>query len=296
MGTAEALNTYEEIYYNLWEIAQRYSSFTTFRIIGNSHDQRMIPMLEIGRGQFCIFCISGIQGQDTGASKYLSRLAKEYAQAYEFGWLLEEFYDMRKLLDEIRICLIPILNPDGCEVFQRGYASIQNPIYRQMLRMQNRPKEEFLGNARGVVLNENFPTEYFRRRQYRDQPGSENETRALIRIMQEYESRGLLIFGTDNPQIQWFPEKHCHSSFRKTHRLARHLQKCSGYPLMKYEIAGNKNRQEQISTGSAEQYYTELTKQAAFTILMKLPEKEEGEKAYEELRILPAEYIFSLTS
>ena len=74
------------------------------------------------------------------------------------------------------------------------------------------------------------------------------------------------------------------AAFRKTHRLARHLQKCSGYPLMKYEIAGNKNRQEQISTGSAEQYYTELTKQAAFTILMKLPEKEEGEKAYEELQ------------
>ena len=114
--------------------------------------------------------------------------------------------------------------------------------------------------------------------------------------MQEYESRGLLIFGANDPRIQWFQEKHHRGSYRKTHRLARHLQKCSGYPLVKYEIAENKNHHEQTSTGSAEQYYTELTHQTALTILLKLPKDAEGEKAYEELRILPAEYIFSLTS
>lgn len=41
--------TYEAIYYSLWEAARRYSSFTQFRVIGKSHDDRMIPMLEIGQ-------------------------------------------------------------------------------------------------------------------------------------------------------------------------------------------------------------------------------------------------------
>ena len=40
--------TYEAIYYSLWEAARRYSGFTQFRVIGKSHDDRMIPMLEIG--------------------------------------------------------------------------------------------------------------------------------------------------------------------------------------------------------------------------------------------------------
>ena len=41
--------TYEAIYYSLWEAARRYSSFTQLRVIGKSHDDRMIPMLEIDR-------------------------------------------------------------------------------------------------------------------------------------------------------------------------------------------------------------------------------------------------------
>ena len=45
--------TYETIYYSLWEAARRYSSFTQFRVIGKSHDDRMIPMLEIGQGDAC---------------------------------------------------------------------------------------------------------------------------------------------------------------------------------------------------------------------------------------------------
>ena len=49
--------TYENIYYLLWEAAQRYQKFTQFRVIGKSHDDRMIPMLEIGTGDLCIFCI-----------------------------------------------------------------------------------------------------------------------------------------------------------------------------------------------------------------------------------------------
>lgn len=36
--------TYEAIYYSLWEAARRYSSFTQFRVIGKSHDDRMIPI------------------------------------------------------------------------------------------------------------------------------------------------------------------------------------------------------------------------------------------------------------
>ena len=30
--------TYENIYYLLWEAAQRYQKFTQFRVIGKSHD------------------------------------------------------------------------------------------------------------------------------------------------------------------------------------------------------------------------------------------------------------------
>lgn len=42
--------TYEDLYYEMWEMSQRYRQIAQFRIIGKSHDERMIPMIELGKG------------------------------------------------------------------------------------------------------------------------------------------------------------------------------------------------------------------------------------------------------
>ena len=54
--STEQMGTYEKIYFALWELGQRYGNFAQFRVIGRSHDDRMIPMLEIGKGDTCIIC------------------------------------------------------------------------------------------------------------------------------------------------------------------------------------------------------------------------------------------------
>ena len=71
---------------------------------------------------------------------------------------------------------------------------MRNPIFRQMLKMQDIPCDEFVCNARGMNPVLNFPTSFSSRKKIHQQPASENETRALIRIFQEYGGRGLLIF------------------------------------------------------------------------------------------------------
>ena len=186
--------SFENIYYSLWEIAGRYSSFCQFRVIGNSHDERMIPMLEVGTGAQMIFCVAGINGTQTLLPELLLKMAGEYCRAYECGWKLDEFYEVKKLLDKIRICMIPLLNPDGYEIRQNGFGTIRNPVYRQMLRMQSIPAEDFGYNARGMDIAHNFPTVHYIRSRMGEEPASENETKALIRIIQEYDGRGLLTF------------------------------------------------------------------------------------------------------
>ena len=43
--STEQMGTYEKIYFALWELGQRYGNFVQFRVIGRSHDDRMIPMV-----------------------------------------------------------------------------------------------------------------------------------------------------------------------------------------------------------------------------------------------------------
>lgn len=129
-------------------------------------------MLEVGTGAQMIFCVAGINGTQALLPELLLKMAGEYCRAYECGWKLDEFYEVKKLLDKIRICLIPILNPDGYEIRQNGFGAIRNPVYRQMLRMQSIPAEDFGYNARGMDISHNFPTVHYIRSRMGEEPAA----------------------------------------------------------------------------------------------------------------------------
>lgn len=203
METAQD-KAYEALYYSLWELAQRYSEFTQFRDNGKSHDERLLPMLEIGHGESCIFCVGGFSGTDGKMSDMLALAAAEYCKTYECKWSLQELYEVHKLLDKTRLCIIPSANPDGYEIFRRGYNAVRNPIFRQMLKMQDVPCDEFVCNARGMDPALNFPTSCCTRKKIHQQPASENETKALIRIFQEYGGRGLLVFCSYGKKVTYY--------------------------------------------------------------------------------------------
>lgn len=283
---------YEKVYFELWEMGQRYGEFAQFRVIGKSHDDRMIPMLEIGKGETCIFCVSGLESSDGDLPEHLLHIAGEYCQFYECGWIVEENYDIRKLLNRVRICLTPILNPDGYEIAVHGYGVIRNPVYRQMLKMQDCPIEEFSCNARGVELKKNFPTNYYRRQRVAQEPASENETKALIGIFQEYKSAGLLTFGYSHGRIVYSRQEKGFAYNQRNYKFARYLQKCSGYRLERGRTGTETGRgiEQTADMGSLEQFYAETIRQPSLAIEIPVTSRDVDQ----ELRFLPLEYVYSL--
>ena len=294
MKTAQD-KTYENIYYSLWEAARRYSNFTQFRVIGKSHDDRMIPMLEIGHGDSCIFCVAGFSGTDRQMTDRLTEMAQELCRTYECNWTVGDLYEVKKLLDQTRLCIIPVVNPDGYEICRNGYKTVRNPIFRQMLKMQDIPCDEFESNARGMDIARNFPTTFCTRKKIHQQPASENETRALIRIFQEYGGRGLLFFCGYGKKVVYYRRDQNFSTGQRCYRLARHLKKCTQGRLEQLTAetgAGSVRR----SIGRPEQYYGEVIRQPAFRIELPVGAKnrEEEDREIRELMLLPLEYIYSL--
>ena len=80
INTDKTFCTYENIYYEMWEIAGRYTEIAQFQVIGKSHDDRMIPMVQIGKGAETIFCIAGLSGRDQCMPVYLMYMLKEYVK------------------------------------------------------------------------------------------------------------------------------------------------------------------------------------------------------------------------
>ena len=73
---------------------------TQFRVIGKSHDDRMIPMLEIGTGDTMYFLYSWFFRNRLGRCRTgLRKQQWNFAGIMSVDGLVQEFYEVRKLLD-----------------------------------------------------------------------------------------------------------------------------------------------------------------------------------------------------
>lgn len=262
MITLEKKYSYEEILQSMKSIAQRYQDFVVCRIIGESHDERTIPMLVIGTGPQVLICSAGLHGRESANPTLLLRVAEEYCEAYEQGTSINDNYDVRSLLTKYSICIIPLLNPDGYEIALKGFSAIHNPILRQTSRMKRISPESWKYNARGVDINRNFPSKTYIQQQPCEYPASENETQALMRVFHDYESIAYVDFHSRGKIIYYYRQAMPYRYNQKSHRLAKHLQKISHYSLGKKE----EEMLSKLSGGNSVHYYSETMQKPALTV------------------------------
>lgn len=56
---------YDEIFQDIKELSLTCTDFTTWRILGTSHDEREIPMIRIGLGMDSLVLTAGIHGRES---------------------------------------------------------------------------------------------------------------------------------------------------------------------------------------------------------------------------------------
>lgn len=144
-------------------------------------------------------------------------------------------------LAEGSLWLLPLMNPDGALLSQRGLTSVEDSTARENLRMLG--GEDFSlwkANGRGVDLNVNFPARWGSGKQNIWTPGAENfvgehpfsepETQVLKRFTEEIQPDYTLSYHTKGEEIYWY----FYQSTRTCPRdkaLAAVLSDSTGYPL-----------------------------------------------------------------
>lgn len=280
--------TYEELFSKIEEIGRRYPECVVNRIIGQSHDDRLISMIRIGTGTAALICTAGIHGRESVNPFLLLKMAENYCEAYRYKQYLDG-YPVYDLLNQFSICMVPLANPDGYEIALRGFEAIRNPMLRQMCMMKEVPAREWKNNARAVDLNRNFPSKTYIQQQFYEYPGSENETLALMKLFQDYEAIGYVDFHSRGRIIYYYRQMMSWRYNHQSHKLAKYLQKLSDYSL-----AG---KEEEISTsasgGHSVHYFSEYTGRPALTVETVADEAEFPldmkyvDETYEEIKSIP---------
>ena len=156
---------YEEITYNFDKILHyseiedllnqmNKSSIVSLEIIGKSVDGRNIYGIEVGKGNKVLYLDADVHAAEIANTLILIRFLSEIVNEYENGNT-----NIVSALNNVKIAVIPSINPDGYEIYNFGIESINN---KNLWWYENKDKinfENIKSNANGVDLNRNFPTQ-----------------------------------------------------------------------------------------------------------------------------------------
>lgn len=128
--------------------------------VGQSLLSRRIPMLSFGQGQRCVFYVGAHHGAEWICSCVLLAFLYELCECNRRGGRVHSA-SVPCLEKTRRICVIPMLNPDGVEIEIHG-AHPSCPTYERLMRANGSSDFSlWQANARGVDLNHNYNAHFY---------------------------------------------------------------------------------------------------------------------------------------
>lgn len=253
--------TYDKIMELISMLITKYEKQIVLKVIGESHDKRKIPLLQIGKGKEALICSAGVHGRESVNPLLLLKMVEDYCKASASGEQIES-YNVAKLLNQYMICFIPLLNPDGYVIALESFNKIRNPILRQNAKIRNVSHEDWKYNGRGVDINRNFPAKSYVKQSPDDYPISEPETKALINVFHEYPTVAYLDFHSRGKIIYYYRGAMSFLYNQRQQYLAERLKKITNYSL------GTKEEEllTKVSGGNTVHYYSEYSGKPAITV------------------------------
>ena len=264
----------EILTYSLYEnlVKELNGKYKTLKITtcGKSLLGKEIFAFVIGEGKKNIVYVGGTHGVEWLTSLLLLKFTENLASAYENESLLSGF-NIKDILENKKLIIIPELNPDGIEIAIKG-ASACGKYKAENYEICKGDFSFWSANARGVDINHNFNADWYTLREAEKEAGinspspsrfgglfpeSEPETAAITRLCRRIPVEMLITFHSQGEEIFYeygknTPEKALH--------IAKMFSALTDYTLVKNEGL--------YSSGGLKDWFIEEFKRPAFTIEM----------------------------
>lgn len=224
--------SYLEILQYVLNLQNKYPDKIKVESIGMTFDKRSIPMLVFGYGKKEIVVSGGVHGRESINPIVLIQMAEDYITKKS------SFFESQGC-----IYMIPLLNPDGYEIARMDHALWKT-------------------NAKGVDINRNFPSRMFKEKWENDMPGSEEETKALMKVLYSVNPDGYLDYHSRGKTIYYYRSQMSKEYNKKQLKIAKALAYSTGYSLEfpENEIESND------SGGNTVHFFSEYFEKPALTI------------------------------
>lgn len=203
--------SYERMARDLQELELLYPELIELHIVGKSVEGRALISYRFGRGPREVLLVGAQHAREYITTGFLLYMTERYAWGYRED-RRSKGVSFREVLDAVTFIVVPMMNPDGVNIVQRGFEAAGDP--QRVRKMPLTEGREFgcrcwKANANGVDLNRNFDilwvpggepssSEY-----HGPSPASEPETETMQRLIDETDFSVLASFHTQGEMIYW---------------------------------------------------------------------------------------------
>lgn len=236
--------TYEQLSARLQKFASDHPDIITLSVAGKSVDNRNLWSITLGTGEKNILITGALHAREWLTAPVLVEMISFYIREYNNGGNIKG-EPVKHILDQYSITFIPMVNPDGVTLAQKG-ADIFPNRQAALLKM-NAPGwdsdfRNWKANIRGVDLNRNYnaawddakaeivsnvPSYAF----YKGpSPESEPETKTVADWVRANKPELILDFHSSGEYIYWYYNQKG-SALDRDKAIAESLAAASGYRL-----------------------------------------------------------------
>ena len=246
---------YAEMVEDIKRLKEAYPGLIKAEAIGKSLDNRDIYLIKIGKGDLKSLILGGVHAREIAAMPLLIKMINEYAKHYYTSGTIDGF-NVKELLDNVTLYIVPSVNPDGMEIAIQKEAAIRDDNLRAALRPIPGYYVQWKANARGVDINRNFPCQTWGKvvpgkkrsseintRPHAEfyggpQPASEPETQAIVNLIENNDFKILFDIHSKGRAIFWFKEAQSQEFNDINYKIAQSVGRVSGYSILDKSLSG----------------------------------------------------------
>lgn len=231
--------SYEQYRYYVEVLALLYPEAVTLKKIGKSADGRTIYAYRLGKGKKEVYIDASTHAREHMTTNVVMAMIDTYTKGYINKKKLAN-YDVEKLLNDVSIWFVPMVNPDGVMLVQQGLSSVSAEKRAKVLKYNGNSKNfaRYKANIRGVDLNRNYNVAWKQTatspntRSYQFYKGpsavSEPETKAMVKFVKAHDFKSYIAYHSAGEILYWKYNQNA-AQLAQHRLLVTQIQQSTGY-------------------------------------------------------------------
>lgn len=234
--------TYEEMVTDIKKLQATYPEVVRYKVIGKSEYGRNIYAVGLGNGDTSVYIDGSHHAREWLTTNLNMYMINKYAQFYQLHYNLDQ-YNVRDTLNNTTIWFVPMVNPDGVTLQQKGLSAFPKSSHAYLTQINdgNTNFKRWKANAKGVDLNRQYDADWENIKYNTGRPAYKNykgtapeqaqETKAVVNFVHSIDPEIAVTYHSAGKILYW--NFHQDEYYSRDQAYALQLNSMTGYSLVK---------------------------------------------------------------